>query len=126
MLASSGSALGVDISKAEFFCPWVFGPDAKTPEEMTYLNTTDPNEVSLIAVEKWETATNAGRLYFLLFSKFRDRDLFKVLVEKSEAVKGDTLVETRSGSVVVMIPFSTAKKKVERIEYDWAGVPVNW
>jgi hypothetical protein len=116
--------IGVDFSETRFFCPWVYGPDAAVPVEIKYFNTQDPQAVSDLISASWGNSSPSGRLYILLYTKFRDEEKYRILAKESGY--NDREVEVRFGTVVEWRKFPDVVNKISNLCYDWSGTPVNW
>ena len=107
----------VDFSKSEQFCPTVTGDIS---DEMRYFETYDP-DIDKGINKLWETASPSGKLYLLLYCKYRNKEAYVLL---SKIIPPDILstqVYVVFGDIGGAVSFGEAVKLIEKIQYDWAG-----
>jgi hypothetical protein len=124
-LALHARGWSVDFAASAFFCPWVHGYEGTQPAELAYFSTTDPVRVAVLLAEGWSGASPAGRLYLLLYARFRDLAAYARL-KQEVAASAAVEVEVRNGCRTGRLGFAAAAAKIDVLTYDWAGVPVNW
>jgi hypothetical protein len=94
---------------------WVYSIDGKVPIEIKYFNKNSNIDVEKIS----KSASTCGKLYLLLYSKYRDPDKYnnvRLLIDKNEIIK------YKSGCVSTEISTQQAIEKIEMNKYDWVGV----
>ena len=104
-------------NRSEFFCMWVYGYGAETPDEIRLFNSKDFDESHIVEMAK--TANDIGRLYLLLYAKYRDSSNYNAIMKM---IHPEAKITYLSGCRSTVISAQDAIARIERAKFDWAGI----